>query len=184
MSNGFHPKIKMSLPSALALGIEGFDEVLELELNDSIGQIESSVLIADLNRSSVNGLNFLSARLLNETERKGQLESSVFEMIIPEHLCKELAIDINNFLSQKSILISKTKTPTKKVDVRHAVTNIKFQPESGLLQVEVISQEGPEAGVRELLTALNLDKEYFQTIFPKRIKCNLINESQNNSHPN
>ena len=32
MSQGFHPKPKMSFPSALAVGIEGLDEVMELEL--------------------------------------------------------------------------------------------------------------------------------------------------------
>jgi len=31
-SQGFHPKPKMSFPSALALGIEGLDEVMEVEL--------------------------------------------------------------------------------------------------------------------------------------------------------
>jgi len=35
MSQGFHPKPRMTFPSALALGIEGVDEVLELELTES-----------------------------------------------------------------------------------------------------------------------------------------------------
>jgi hypothetical protein len=32
MSEGFHPKPRLSFPSALAVGIEGLDEVMELEL--------------------------------------------------------------------------------------------------------------------------------------------------------
>src|SRR5687768_8295132 len=32
MSEGFHPKPRMSFPSALAVGIEGTNEVMELEL--------------------------------------------------------------------------------------------------------------------------------------------------------
>ena len=32
MTEGFHPKPKMMFPSALAVGIEGLDEVLEIEL--------------------------------------------------------------------------------------------------------------------------------------------------------
>ena len=32
LSAGFHPKPRMSFPSALALGIEGTDEVMEVEL--------------------------------------------------------------------------------------------------------------------------------------------------------
>ena len=36
MSEGFHPKPKMSFPSALALGIEGRGEVMELELVEPV----------------------------------------------------------------------------------------------------------------------------------------------------
>ena len=35
MSQGFHPKPRMTFPSALAVGIEGTDEVMELELAES-----------------------------------------------------------------------------------------------------------------------------------------------------
>jgi len=36
LTEGFHPKPKISCPSALALGIEGLDEAVELELTDAI----------------------------------------------------------------------------------------------------------------------------------------------------
>ncbi|MDR2345271.1 MAG: TIGR03936 family radical SAM-associated protein [Planctomycetaceae bacterium] len=175
MSNGFHPKIKMSFPSALALGIEGFDEVLELELKESI---EPAVLIDKLNSQSIEGLNFLSARNLDESERKAKLNSSVFEMIIPDQFRFETSNRIDDFLLQKSVIVDKSskKIPIRKVDVRDAVNDIKFQAETGLLQVEIISRDGPEVGIKELLFVLNLDKEYFQTIFPKRIKCTLADE--------
>ena len=35
MSQGFHPKPRMTFPLALAVGIEGIDEVMELELAES-----------------------------------------------------------------------------------------------------------------------------------------------------
>ncbi|MDR2763168.1 MAG: TIGR03936 family radical SAM-associated protein [Planctomycetaceae bacterium] len=175
MSEGFHPKIKMSFPSALALGIESLDEVLELELKESI---ETSTLLDNLNQYSIKGLNFLSARTLNESERKAKLFSSVFELIVPEQFRQETKNHIEDFLLQKSVIVNKSgnKIPVRKVDVREAIQNINFQPESGLLQTEILSQEGPEVGIRELLFVLNLDKEYFQTIFPKRIKCTLAGE--------
>ncbi|MDR2644179.1 MAG: TIGR03936 family radical SAM-associated protein [Planctomycetaceae bacterium] len=175
MSGGYHPKIRMSFPSALALGIEGFDEVLELELKEPV---DSSVLLAELNRQSLDGLNFLSARVLDETERKGKLVSSVFEMTIPEQFRLETSARIFDFLSQKSVIVNKlgNKNPAREVDVRDAVNDIKFQTETGLLRAEIISREGPETGIRELLFVLNLSKEYFQTIFPKRIRCVLAGE--------
>ena len=36
MSEGFHPKPRMNFPSALALGIAGLDEVLEVDLAESV----------------------------------------------------------------------------------------------------------------------------------------------------
>ena len=36
MSEGFHPKPRMTLPLALAVGIEGDDEVMELELSETL----------------------------------------------------------------------------------------------------------------------------------------------------
>ncbi len=42
MSEGFHPKPRMSFPSALALGMEGPDEVMEMELAEHCDGRQSS----------------------------------------------------------------------------------------------------------------------------------------------
>ncbi|MDR0390493.1 MAG: TIGR03936 family radical SAM-associated protein [Planctomycetaceae bacterium] len=175
MSNGFHPKIRMSFPSALALGIEGFDEVLELELTE---QVESPVLLANLNKQSIDGLKFLSARILDESERKGKLISSIYEINIPEQLRPQTTIHITDFLSRQSVVVNKSgkKNPSREVNVRTAIKNIEFQIKTGLLQTEILSCDGPETGIRELLFVLKLDQEYFKTIFPKRTKCVLAGE--------
>ncbi|MDR1483370.1 MAG: TIGR03936 family radical SAM-associated protein [Planctomycetaceae bacterium] len=175
LSGGYHPKIRMSFPSALALGIEGFDEVLELELKEPV---DSFVLLADLNRQSIAGLSFLSARVLDESEQKGKLVSSVFEINIPAQFRLETSNRIADFLSRQSVIVNKSnnKKTAREVDVRNAVQNIEYQIETGLLRAEIKSCAGPEAGIRELLFVFNLDKEYFQTIFPKRIRCILAGE--------
>jgi radical SAM-linked protein len=86
MSNGFHPKVKMSFPTALALGYESIDEVLELEMNESAELLDTEVLLGNLNRHSLEGLTFLSARQLGEGEKKASLASSVFQMTVPPAL--------------------------------------------------------------------------------------------------
>jgi radical SAM-linked protein len=174
MSNGFHPKIRMSFPSALALGVEGFDEVLELEFNESAVSVDPDALLADLNRSSINGLAFLSARRLGEQEKKARLVVSVFEMTVPEELRTQTVSRIHTFSAESSVIVEKTNG--KPVDVRAAVTDLRFDEESGLLCVEILTQDGPEAGVRELLTALELDGQYFKTIFPSRVRCRLADD--------
>ena len=174
MSSGFHPKIRMSFPSALALGVEGFDEVLELELNESAPPVDPGALLAELNRSAISGLAFLSARRLGEQEKKARLTASVFEMTVPEELRTQTASRVGAFSTETSVIVDKTNG--KPVDVRPAVADLQFDEESGRLRAVILTQDGPEAGVRELLLALELDDQYFKTVFPSRIRCRLADE--------
>ena len=171
MSNGFHPKVKMSFPTALALGFESIDEVLELEMNESAEPLDTGVLLDHLNRQSLEGLSFLSARLLNEGEKKGSLTSSVFQMDVPPELRKQTAERIASFLVETERIVSRVNR--KPVDVRSAVKKMALD-ETGTLTVELQTQAGPEAGIKEVLKALELEKELFVTLFPKRIRCRLV----------
>jgi radical SAM-linked protein len=175
MSGGFHPKIRMSFPCALALGYESRDEVLEIEMNESADLVNPDVLLADLNNRSVSGLSFLSARNLDEREKKAQLASSVFEMIVPENKRHNTARQIDSFFAETSVIVEKSNG--KPVDVRSAVADLNFSEKTGCLTVELLTQRGPEAGVRELLHVLELNEELFKTIFPKRIQCRLLSEN-------
>ena len=172
MSCGFHPKVRMSFPSALALGYESIDEVLELEMNDSAEPVNTDALLADLNRYSLEGLTFLSARLLNEGEKKAHLVASTYQILIPPELREQTAERVERFLAETSVIVSKTNG--KPVDVRSAVLQQAIG-ETGELTVELQTQTGPEAGIKEVLVALGLEKELFITLFPKRTCCRLGN---------
>ena len=171
MSNGFHPKVRMSFPSALALGYESTDEVLELEMNESAEPVDTDVLLADLNRQSLEGLTFLSARLLKEEEKKASLAASVFQMTIPSELRLQTAERIESFLAETTRIVSKSNG--KSVDVRAAVLRL-ILDESGELTAELQTQTGPEAGIKEVLAVLGLERELFRTVFPRRTRCRLI----------
>jgi radical SAM-linked protein len=171
MSSGFHPKIRMSFPSALALGIEGFDEVLELEMNESAETVDLTVLLADLNRCSVNGLDFYSAQLIDERQKKAKLTASTFELIVPKELRNQTQNGASSFLSATSMIAEKANG--KQIDVRTAVSGLRFSEETGLLTVEILTHDGPDAGIREVLQVLGLGEELFKSIFPKRIRCRL-----------
>jgi radical SAM-linked protein len=174
MSNGFHPKVRMSFPCALALGYESIDEVFELEMNESAEPVDTEVLLADLNRQSLEGLTFLSAQLLKEGEKKAHLAASVFQMTVPPELRSQTAKRIESFLAETSMIVSKSsgKSNGKPVDVRAAVLRLLLD-ESGTLTVELQTQPGPEAGIKEVLKILGLEKELFTTLLPQRIHCRL-----------
>ena len=179
MSCGFHPKLRMSFPCALALGFESVDEVLELTMNDAADPIEADSLLAQLNQHTLEGLHFHSARLLHDGEKKAQLASSIFHMTIPAEFRERTATRITAFLAETSLQISKVKSKSsgKSVDVRRAVLQMSLDAASGELVVELQPQPGPEAGVKEVLAALGLEEELFKTIFPKRIRCRLAEDA-------
>ncbi len=178
MSGGYHPKIRMSFPSALALGIEGFDEVLELELTEPAPVVDAdgalAELLAKLNDHSIDGIAFLSARWLAEGEKKARLYSSIFEITVPEDFRDELDARLAAFRPESSIVVEKSNGKT--VDVRQAVLDLQFAKRTGRLTVELKSQDGPEAGIREILHVLNFEQELFRTVFPRRICCRLTDD--------
>ena len=175
MSSGFHPKVRMSFPTALALGYESTDEVLDLEMNDSAEPVDIDALLNDLNHQTLDGLAFLSARLLKEGEKKASLVASTFQMTVPPALRKQVAEQIQAFLAESSLVVFKAKG--KPVDVRAAVLQIVFDEMTGNLTVELQTQTGPEAGIKEVLKALGFGGELFVTLFPKRIRCRLVDEA-------
>ena len=171
MSNGFHPKVRMSFPDALALGYESTDEVFDLELNDTVN---IDTLLDDLNRQTLEGLTFLSARLLEAREKKASLASSVFRMAVVPELRIQTAERVESFLAETSVIVSKRNG--KHVDVRAAVLQLALDETTGELTVELQAQTGPEAGIKEVLAVLGLEKELFVTLFPQRISCRLHGE--------
>ncbi|MDR3182017.1 MAG: TIGR03936 family radical SAM-associated protein [Planctomycetaceae bacterium] len=173
MSNGFHPKPRMSFPSALALGYESEDEVLEIELNESADMVYPDALLADLNKHSINGLTFHTAHKLAEGSKKAKIAASVYTMSIPDGQKQSLSQRLRSFLAETSCPVKKTNG--KMVDARQAVApegdTVQFA--DGKLTVEILTQDGPEAGIREFLTAAGLDRELFKTVFPKKIESRL-----------
>ena len=175
MSQGFHPKAKISSPSALALGIAGEDEVLDLELDENAEPVETDRLLASLNGRSIEGLEFLSARLLGDREQKARMESGTFSVRIPEASRSRISEKIGRLMNSESAVVEKSNG--KKVDVRPAIVSLDFFPETGELRTEILANKqahnGPEVGFRDLLATLDLEKELFRSLFPRRTKVRL-----------
>lgn len=90
MSQGFHPRPRFSLPVPLALGIEGLDEVLEIDLNCPL---DADVLVEKLGQATPDGIDILSARPL-EPGQKARPHSTtyrVYQKIDPQAVDRLLA---------------------------------------------------------------------------------------------
>src|SRR5262245_28393195 len=75
MSEGFHPKPRMSFPSALAVGIAGTDEVMELELCQ---ELTADEVRAALDPHMPPGLHFNRIEVLPAGAKKAQVNCVQF----------------------------------------------------------------------------------------------------------
>jgi len=150
MSQGFHPKPRMSFPSALALGIEGLDEVMELEL---AAPAAADDLLARLRQHALPGLDFPSAELLPPGAGKGRLRSATYEVRIPASRRADLADRIARLLAGSSCPIARTPKQTP-LDLRPLVEDLSLR--DGVLRMRLGA--GPQgcAGPRHVLAVLGL----------------------------
>ena len=177
MSEGFHPKVRMSFPSALALGVSGHAEVMELDLTENL---ETDVILQSLNVGSVEGLSFFRAKRIRAGIPKARIVSETYRMSIPRELIPKTSCLIENFLSQTSVFALKSKG--RSVDVRAAVVTLELRGD--FLTMELAVTSGPDAGFREVLDQLELRKELFRTIFPERVSVQLAENAKQNDSQN
>lgn len=170
MSEGFHPKVRMSFPSALALGVAGEEETVELDLAELIATEE---VLQKLNAASCDGLTFLSAKAVQAGRKKTAHVASVYEMTLPGEFLETTAQKIASFLAESSVPV--VKTNGKSVDAR-AVAN-RLALVGNVLQMELAVTGGSDAGFREVLDVLGLREQLFRTIFPVRKRVLLSDES-------
>ena len=151
MSQGYHPRPRMSFPSALGVGIEGLDEVMELELAESSSGEE---LLRRLASQAVAGLRFRSVEVLAPGARKAQVRSARYRVPIPPGRGEQVAERTSRLLSHTSLTVDRPHGRGP-VDLRGSVEELDFR--EGVLSMRLSAGRGPSAGPREILRALELD---------------------------
>jgi radical SAM-linked protein len=76
-SEGFHPKPKISFPSALALGIVALDEIVELDL---VGPIDSAAVTEKIAQQMPEGMQLLSLSQLPPGASKALVVAASYEI--------------------------------------------------------------------------------------------------------
>jgi radical SAM-linked protein len=98
-SQGFHPKPKISFPSALTLGIEAWDEVVELDL---VGQPDLTVVQGIIEREMPAGMRLVSLQAVNE---KARMLGAVYKIVIPAELIEPTRARIGQLLNSEVIQV-------------------------------------------------------------------------------
>lgn len=151
MSQGFHPKPRMTLPSALGLGIEAKNELLEVELAQPA---DPDQIAARLRQLAPHGLSITSVHLLSEGEKKARLERLIYEFPVPDERREQVKTALEQLLSQESYLIERDGRD-KPIDVRECLAEIKLEDQ----RVIMVLPTGQKTSVRprEILAILGLD---------------------------
>ncbi|QDV40299.1 hypothetical protein Enr13x_01050 [Stieleria neptunia] len=104
MTEGFHPKPRIGFPSALALGISGLDEVVELDLAERLSAPE---LFRRLDHDDQPGLVIKSVQLLPEDSGKAKLERTDYVITRPDPELGADPIDDDRVRSDLEALLAK-----------------------------------------------------------------------------
>jgi hypothetical protein len=196
MSQGFHPKPRMSFPSALALGIEGLDEVMEVELVEPASGVfganqpwtadpfNAEALRSELARHSVPGLTFASVEILPAGAKKAQLRSSTYQLPLPDDSRAAVAerivalglaprkTTVESMAAAEGCDCATPEAMRQQVAlVRRSLEAIGI--EGGMLWFRLRSSRERSAGPRDVLTVLGLDDVERRGVYLTRAQVQL-----------
>jgi radical SAM-linked protein len=150
MSEGFHPKPRMSFPSALAVGIAGLDEVMELEL---AAESTAESVLAALEPHLPPGLAINSLEILPPGAGKAAVRQVTFEVQIPAERRAATAQRVDWLWAQPACLVERDEGRGP-VDVRALLEGLSLEGDTLRFRLRVTPQGAIRP--REVLVALDL----------------------------
>lgn len=143
---------------ALAVGTEGTDEVMELELADN--ELTGEEIAHRTALYTPRGLNILSAELLPPGTKKAQVAATCYHVSIDAGHLAATREGIERLLAESTWPIVRPGKE-KSFDVRAAIDDLRLEGER--LSVRVLkTDQGPEVGPRDIMQALGLSDDAVQ----------------------
>ena len=151
MSEGYRPKPRLNFPLALAVGIEGRREVMELELNEAPPADE---LLARLQPQAPPGLGIETLEVLPPGSRKARAVSASYQVAIAKSRLPGLDERIQQLLSASTSLIRRPNRSAP-IDLKAALLELALRED--VLHMRLKTDPGGSAGPRDVLAALGLE---------------------------
>lgn len=150
MTEGFHPKVRMNFPSALALGVLGLDEVMEVEL---VQPGEPGERTQELRNLAPPGLTIETIERVSPEQGKARLQRLTYSFPVPEERRPCVTAALQDLMSQPSCLIRRDGRP-EPLDLRADLESLELTGSELRMALRV----GRTASVRprEVLAALGL----------------------------
>lgn len=173
MSQGFHPRPLMTFPDALALGIAGTDEVMDITLAEMIDPDE---FMQTLNSNCPPGLSIRNVQLLGDQDRKAKIIKSVFEVSLPQdrdtgpYAESVLESAIETLKSQSTLCVQR-KNKQVELDLKETLEALWLDDGRLVMTIRIVQQS--QLQPRDLLEALGLGEATRQGAVITRIKTEL-----------
>jgi radical SAM-linked protein len=155
MSQGFTPRPKISFALALGLGIEGHDEVVDIELSQPVDPTE---LLRRLAEASPAGLQWLEARTLPGSAPAPRPVAVEYCLCVPQERRAAALAAVKSFLASKSCLVTRRRADRGSehtYDLRASIADASMSEDGVLRAILIIRPEG-SARPEELLECLGL----------------------------
>ncbi len=149
-SEGFTPRPAISFPLALGIGIESLDEIVELELTETLAPER---IAKDLNRQLPEGVRILRAEAFDRKERISveSVEYEVQEPPAPEDLASRVA----DLMGRAAVTVDRERgEDSKPVDIRPYLLDIR--QEDGRIVMKIRVTPTGSARPHEVLGALGI----------------------------
>ena len=148
MSQGFNPHPRLSILSALALGVEAANEAVEIGFEPPVAPAEA---MGRLGEQLPEGVRLRSAQALPEGARM-RVESVVYEAELPAGRSLEPEA-VSRFLAQEAAVVERaTPAGRRAVDVRPAVEGMAI--EGGRLRFQLRVSQGGTPKATDVLAAV------------------------------
>ncbi len=152
MTEGFHPKPRIAFPSALALGVESFDEVVELELTENLSAV---ALLQRLRQDNQPGLTVHSVQRLPQPAAKAQLEQSDYQISIVEGVDLAATGAAIESLKQQETVSVQRKNKTVVAHVGAQIPRLEIASDSLLLSL--VASDSASLRPADVLALLGAD---------------------------
>ncbi len=153
-SEGFHTKTRLSSPLSLAVGIEGREEIIDLEFTRACSAEEVADLLA---KEVPAGLGIVSVHVLSNAEARMLVTLVEYTCDFGDDFSKsEIEGRIQSLLAGSSWVVCRRAPgkPDKQVDIRPYIDNIVATPTGLVVRLHV--HAGATARPEEVLEALGI----------------------------
>jgi len=151
MTEGFHPKPRMNFPSALAVGIAGLNELVEIELSASWSAQQLSEAMAP---HLPPGLSVEKVEVMPPEHGKAQAVEVEFQAILPPERQTAAAERVGWLQAQPSYWIQR-EGRSAPLDLRPLIAGLAIR--EGVLSMRLRLDRQGSARPREVLAALGVD---------------------------